>query len=156
MTYLKEKYNIIFGINIVDSYIIYISILELKKKFAEKNPDICIYFSREKYKIVDINGNVFEKFPFLPKSKVKLISKFNIFVNSFKILLEEQNNKSLKFIKQDKEPKQDYIKFEITKDKIKVFIKYQSSHIHEKINEQKFKIGTIYYSIIEIDNVDSD
>ena len=156
MTYLKEKYNIIFGINIVDSYIIYISILELKKKFAEKNPDICIYFSREKYKIVDINGNVFEKFPFLPKSKVKLISKFNIFVNSFKILLEEQNNKSLKFIKQDKEPKQDYIKFEITKDKIKVFIKYQSSHIHEKINEQKFKIGTIYYSIIEIDTLDSD
>ena len=70
--------------------------------------------------------------------------------------MEEQNNKSLKFIKQDKEPKQDYIKFEITMDKIKVFIEFQSSHTFEKTNEQKFKIGTIFYSIIEIGALDSD
>ena len=157
MTYLKEKYNIIFGINIVDSYIIYITLFELRKKFADRNRDLFIYFSREKYKIVDINGNALEKFPFLPKAKVELISKFTIFVNSFKNLLEEQSNKSFKFIKTDKEPKQEYIKFEITNNEIFVFIQFPGySWIFKKLNEQKFNIGIIYYSIIEVDVHDSD
>ena len=47
MTYLKEKYQFIFGIKIVDAYVIYMSLFEIKKKFAIENEEKCIFFFKK-------------------------------------------------------------------------------------------------------------
>ena len=150
MTYLKEKYHYIFGINIIDSYIIYLSLYEDRKKFAEKNPDIVILFSKKIKKIVDGNGEELKKFPFLKRAKVPLISEFDKFVDSFKLMLQNQFDKMLIFKEIEEKTDQDIIKFEISKKEITISIIFRtlrSKTITE--NNKKFKEGIICYSIIE-------
>ena len=149
MTYLQQKYQYIFGINIVDSYVLYMSIFELKKKFAEENQDICIFYSRTKRKIVDNKGNVLNKFPILVNAKVDLISKINLFINSFKNMLQVTNQKKLKFIRIKKEIDKNIMKIIISKEKIMVKIKFMDSeNIFIKSNDNNFDIKTIYYKIM--------
>ena len=153
MTYLQQKYQYIFDINIVDSYIIYMSIFELKRKFAEENKDICIFYSRKQRKIVDSKGNILNKFPFLNDSKVELISKLNLFIDSFKNMLEEISRKKLILSKDTKEIDNNYMKIIISKEKIKVEIKFMDMEsISIRPNDNNFMVDNIYYKI----NIDEE
>ena len=123
MTYLKEKYQYIFGINIVDSYVIYLSLYENRKKFDKINEDICIFYSKQLKKLVDNRGEELKKFPFPKNTTVPLLSEFDKFVNSFKIMLENQFciNLILREIKHSND--NNFIKFEVTKKKNNCFNK---------------------------------
>ena len=133
MTYLKHKYEFIFGIKIIDSYIIYISLYELKKKFAENNEDICIFYSRDLSTFVDSKRNVLKEFPFLPKARVELISEFNIFLNFYKQRLENKLKMKLHLKKIDN-IMIIYIMKDITDVKIK-FMNHIKSFV--EINDDK-------------------
>lgn len=150
MTYLKEKYHYIFGINITDSYIIYLSLYEDRKKFAQKNPDIVIFYSKKLKKIVDGNGEELKKFPFPKRAKVPLISEFDKFVNSFKLMLQNQFDIILIFKELEEYIGQDIIKFEIKKNEIIVTIIFRDlTFTFIKDNNKNFEEGIICYKIIE-------
>ena len=83
------------------------------------------FFSKKTKKIVDGEGKLIEKFPFLKKAKVPLISEFNTFVNSFKSMLQNQFDMNLIFLEQQKDINENRIKFEVTKNEIKVSINFK-------------------------------
>lgn len=153
MTYLKQKYNIIFGINIIDAYVIYLSLFERKKKFAEDNINLCIFFSKNLMKLVDKKGNILNKFPLLKDAKVELISEFNMFINSFKNMLRETNKKKLDFIEINNKIDKNFMKVIISKEKITLEIKFMdTTSSYTSPNNKKFKPKTIYYKIVEDGN----
>ena len=149
MTYLKEKYHDIFGINIEDSYVIYLSLYEDRKKFDLDNEDICIFYSRKFKKLVDSSGKELKKFPFPKNAEVSLISDIYIFANSFKKMLEIQFNMNLNIREIALSKDENIIKIEITKDEITVSIKFRDCKtIFTRRNDKLFKEGIIYYEII--------
>lgn len=153
MTYLQQKYQYIFDINIVDSYVIYTSIFELKRKFAEEHQDICIFYSRNKRTFVDNKGNVLNKFPFLNNAKVELIPKLTLFINSFQNMIQVSNDKKLKFIKVTKEIDKNVMKIIISKEKVKVEINFMDMEsISIKPNDSNFEVKNIYYKIMIDEN----
>ena len=153
MTYLQQKYEYIFGINIVDSYVIYASIFEMKRKFAEENQDICIFYSRKERAFVDNKGKIINKFPFLDKGRVELISKLNILINSFKNMIQVNYPKKLKFTRVSKEIDKNIMKIIISKEKIKIEIKFMGiENIYFQPNDRKFDVENIYYKIMIEEN----
>ena len=154
MTYLKEKYQYIFGINIIDAYIIYLAFYEYRKNFDINNEKICIFYSKEKYKLVDFKGNVLDKFPFLKKSKVELISKINELIYPFKKLLQNITKKKLIITKTDKNIYENMMKIEISKEIITLKITFMGIEITETMqNNEKFKEAIIYYEIDEDEEI---
>ena len=153
MTYLQQKYQYIFGINIVDSYVIYASIFEMKRKFAEENQDICIFYSRKKRTFVDNKGNILNKFPFLDNAKVELISKLNLLINSFQNMIQVSNPKKLKFIRVSKEIDKNFMKIIISKEKVKIEIKFmEMENTYIQPNDSNFEVKNIYYKIMIDEN----
>ena len=149
MTYLQQKYQYIFGINIVDSYVMYASIFEMQRKFAEENQDICIFYSRKKRTFVDNKGNIYNKFPFLDNAKIELISKLNILINSFQNTIQVINQKKLKFIKVSKEIDKNTMKIIISKEKIEIKVKFmEMENIYIQPNDSNFEVKNIYYKIM--------
>ena len=131
----------------------YASIFEMKRKFAEENQDICIFYSRKKRTFVDNKGNIFNKFPFLDNAKVELISKLNILINSFQNTIQVSNQKKLKFIKVSKEIDKDFMKIIISKEKIEIEIKFmEMKTISIQPNDNNFEEKIIYYKIMIDEN----
>jgi hypothetical protein len=152
MTYLKEKYQFIFGITITNSYIIYLSLFELPKKFAEKNKDKCIFYSKETEKLVDKDKNELTKFPFLEKSEVELISDLEIFTYLLLRHLEGfYQNKKLKLKRiYDNAIEENFMKINILENEIKTEIKYLNKKIFlTHPNQYKLTKENIYYKIRE-------
>lgn len=152
MTYLQQKYQYIFGIDITKGYIIYLSLYELQKKFAKNNQDICIFYSREKQCIVDGNGNKFESFPFLKKAKIKLITDFTLFAHTLKDFLETQTSKNLNFtlLNNNINIKKNYAKIEISENTINSLIEFDGSRIESSFeNVKKFETKHLLYQISE-------
>lgn len=73
MTYLKNKIEMIFNIEVSESFITYVSIFEIKKKCALQNRDKFFYYSIDKDLLVDNNNNPINKFPFLEACKISFI-----------------------------------------------------------------------------------
>ena len=153
MTYLKEKYQYIFGIKIVDSYIIYLSLFELKKKFAENNKDIFIYYSKDINKLVDIDKKVLEKFPFLINGKVELISEYDAFIYSSMKMLEHYTKMKFECIKIDKKVTENVMKIDISQKEIKVEIQFMNEKYVQIIpNKNGLDQEISYYRIVKIEN----
>ena len=149
MTYLKHKYEFIFGITINDAYIIYVSLYEIPKNFAKDNLDICIFYSREKKTFVDKDGNILNEFPFLKKSKVELISEFNMLISYFKLRLQCKYMKKLDLKKIDKIIEENMMKIEINGEIIVVTIKFNNEFItFAETNYNNFEDKILYYEII--------
>ena len=140
MAYLKEKYQFIFGITITNSFIIYLSLSEFPKKFAEKNKDKFIFYSKESEKLVDKYNNELIKFPFLEKAEVELISDYEIFKYSLRHLETFNQNKKLKLERiYDNKIFGNFMKINILEKEIKTEIKYLNKNIFLTYpNENKF------------------
>ena len=150
MTYLQNKYQYIFGIKIIDSYVIYLSLFELKKKFAEDNPKLFIYYSKEKNKLVDNENKVLDKFPFLINAKVDLISEFDSLLYAYKQMLQHQTNLKLEFKRITEMTDENMMKMEITEKEAKIEIKFMNIKNSCLLpNENKFTKGIFYYKIVE-------
>ena len=106
MTHLKYKLEFLFNINIIESYITYLSIYDIPKKCAENNRNKFFYFDRKNYLFVDQYKNKINKFPFYSDSKVEFvfIDTILIFIKNFishiypdlKINLKDTNEKKVK------------------------------------------------------------
>lgn len=152
MTYLKHKYEYIFHINITDAYIVYISLYESKKKFAEDNQDLFIFYSKQKSTFVDKDNNNLNEFPFskLINAKVELVSDLNIFINYYKNRLQSMLKMKVNLVKIDKITNGNMMEIEIMKDIINVIIKFNNTiKSFAETNENKFKEQIIYYEIIQ-------
>lgn len=87
MTYLKNKLEILFNITIKESYVTYLSILEIPKKCALDNPEKFFYFSRVNGKFFGSSKEIIDKFPFYNKCKIEFID-FERFINIAHQLIE--------------------------------------------------------------------
>ena len=152
MTYLKNKYEYIFNIKINKAYIIYLSLYELPKKFAEKNKDLFIYYSKKQNEIVDKDGKKFLKFPLPEHCKVEFISKLNTLLNLIQNILETNIGLDLKLIeiKNKNIMKDNYIKIEINEKEVKIHCEYdgQASNLNWP-NNFEIDNNTFYYEIVQ-------
>ena len=153
MTYLKHKYEYIFGIKISDSYVIYLSLFEQKNKFTTDNPDICIFYSRKIEKLVNNENEELSKFPFLEKGKVELISKYEELIQSAIKYLQIYANTKLKYekIKENiKNIRDNFMEIQITKEKIKINIKYSGKDFMIiQPNDKNFSNEIVFYKIMK-------
>ena len=63
MTYVKNKFEILFNINIKSSYITYLTIKEEPKNFANSNESKCFYYSINLDQLVDKNNEEINEIP---------------------------------------------------------------------------------------------
>ena len=77
MTYLRNKIKLIFKINIIKSYITYISIYEKPKLCATKNRDKFIYYSIEDDKVVDKNNQELINIPLYDGCYIPFVDEIN-------------------------------------------------------------------------------
>jgi hypothetical protein len=73
MTYLKNKFEILFDMKIKEAYVTYLSISEKPKECATKNPDKFFYYNIELETFTDDEKNILAQFPFYESCKVKFI-----------------------------------------------------------------------------------
>ena len=153
MTYLKHKYDYIFDIKISDSYVIYLSLFEQKIKFATDNPNIFIFYSRKTEKLVNNENEELSTFPFLEKGKVELISEYEQLLQSTIIFLQIDTKTKLKcqkIMENIKNIKDNFIKIQITKKRIKINIKYLGKDFMIiKPNDNNFSNEIIFYKIMK-------
>ena len=98
--FIKQKFSILFNINICESYVLYLSIFELPKKFALKNKDKTFLYNINEEKFVDFNNKEYKNFPILPGAIIQNLDE-SFFLLEIKKKLQEINGNiiKLKFIK---------------------------------------------------------
>lgn len=77
MTYLKNKFECLFNIKIIESYITYLSIFDIQKKCAKRNPDKFFFYNRDDDTFVDRSKKKIEKLPFYNSCKINFINLEN-------------------------------------------------------------------------------
>ena len=159
MTYLKYKFEKLFDIEIIESYITYLSIYDIPKKCAFNNRDKFFYYKRDDKTFVDIFERKIKQFPFYNSCKINFIDidDYLSFIRNFISFMDEDLKFSL-----DEKDKDTIIKYEkqinnsvimkINKGTINIhlIIKNKFHHI-EKINKIK-KENRTYYFIIQFYN----
>ena len=77
MTYLRNKIQLIFKINIIKSFITYISIYEIPKLCAEQNEDKFIYYNIKDDKLVNKNNQELINIPFYDGCYIPFVDEIN-------------------------------------------------------------------------------
>ena len=95
MTYIRNKFQILFGIKISASYITYLTIKEDPKECAINNESMFFYYSTELDKFVDINNNEINSLPFYKDCFISFIVEEQILKIARNII--EVNFQTLKF-----------------------------------------------------------
>ena len=95
MTYIRNKFQILFGIKISASYITYLTIKEDPKECAINNESMFFYYSTELDKFVDINNNEINSLPFYKDCFISFIVEEQILKIARNII--EENFQTLKF-----------------------------------------------------------
>ena len=159
MTHLKYKLEYLFNINIIESYITYLSIYDIPKKCAENNSNKFFYFDRKNYLFVDQYKNKIDKFPFYSDCKVEFvfIDTILVFIMNFishmypdlKINLKDIDEKKVK--KCDKQINNSVI-IEIENDIINENIVLENINYNFKPkNTYGFETNN-YYFVIQFEN----
>ena len=78
MTYIKNKFQMLFGIKITSSYITYLGLKEEPKKCALDNESKFFYYSTEQDKFVDINNKEIKELPFYEDCFVSFVEEEQI------------------------------------------------------------------------------
>ena len=77
MTYLSNKIKLLFKINIIKSFITYISIYEIPKLCAKQNEDKFIYYNIKDDKLVNKNNQELINIPFYDGCKIPFVDEIN-------------------------------------------------------------------------------
>lgn len=80
MTHLKYKPEYLLKINIIVSYITYLTIYDIPKKCAKNNLDKFFYFDRKNLRFVDQYNNIINKLPFYNTRKIEFVFIDNILI----------------------------------------------------------------------------
>ena len=157
MTHLKYKLEYIFKINIIESYITYVSLYDIPKKCAEKNRNRFFYFNRKNMTFVDQYNNRIKKFPFYDSCKIEFIHINNIlnFIKDFishihpDLIINLKETDKKKVIKNKKQINNSAV-IEVNKEIIKENIIIRNIRYNfEPKNLYQYECDTYYY-IIEI------
>ena len=145
--YIREKYAYILNIDIENkySYFTFLSLYELKKKFAEKNMNKCIFYSRDNDILVNNEGKELLEFPMMDGA---LITFKKDFIYSYECFLSSRYDAP--FIL--KEKKQNNLKLSYKLEKNEALIIYKGSDVIFKCKMYDNKI----LQIKEINNFKKD
>ena len=155
MTYLKYKFEKLFDIKIIESYITYLSIFDIPKKCTLKNRDKFFYYKREDKTFVDMLENKIEQFPFYDSCKINfvdiddylsLIRNIISFIDDDLIFSLDETDKEI-VINYEKQINNSVI-IEINKDIINIHLIFEKKNYDlEKKNKRKIENHTYYFII---------
>jgi len=77
MTYLRNKIKLVLGLDIIKSYITYISIYEKPKKCAEQNKEKFFYYNIKDDRVVDKNNQELSGIPFYEECRIFFVDEDN-------------------------------------------------------------------------------
>ena len=77
MTYLKNKIKLVFGLNVIKSYITYISLYEKQKQCTLQNKEKFFYYNIKDDKVVDQNNQELKKIPFYEECRIFFVDEGN-------------------------------------------------------------------------------
>lgn len=99
--YVTNKFSYLLNIRIKNVFLVYLSIYQKPKRFAQSNKDKSFLYNVQTDKFVDFNNTEYKKFPLLPNSII-YFDNYSVIISSIIKILNEKYLKSIILIKSEK------------------------------------------------------
>ena len=138
--YVYNKFSYLLKIKIKNIFLLYLSIYQKPKFFAESNSDKSFLYNVKTDKFVDFNNIEYKEFPFLPDSIIYFDTD-SIIISSIIRSLSEKYYKIINLIKKEKNvdnfrnKKHEEIKDSLSNDEVYVYVSSPVFNYYYKIGE---------------------